>query len=400
MTTAVPSRSVLLLALALLLASGCAGLDPSGSSGPTYVEIARLGPSAEWRFVPVLADFNGDGHLDLAVTRRGLPPSLHVWLGDGKGGLTPLTGKWAEIGYGAIAQGDVDGDGRPDLVVAGHFAMVQTLINDGHGGFRERVAQTRDGYAGVQLADLDRDGRPELLLLGHATAGLEVYRGDGAGNWAPTRFLPEKRPRSLIGRSLALADLNGDGHLDVVVAFQQAGIHIFHGDGHGGLTGGPVSAFTSTSGEFEALVVGDVNKDGHMDIVINGASGVRGRLEGPDVYLGDGRGGWKPSSAGLKVLTAAMAGLALADLDGDGNLDIVAGGLAHGEGEQGYGVFLFKGDGRGGWRAVKNSGLPDRGLGVIEGIALGDLDRDGRAEIVVTSGMFPKGGSITIWRQR
>lgn len=86
--------------------------------------------------------------------------------------------------------------------------------------------------------------------------------------------------------------------------------------------------------EFQSLALADVNNDGHLDMVINGTLSGRDQPNGPDVYLGDGRGGWKASSAGLKVLKFAAAGIALGDLDQDGSLDIVAGGIT-GEAQSG-----------------------------------------------------------------
>jgi hypothetical protein len=127
------------------------------------------------------------------------------------------------------------------------------------------------------------------------------------------------------GRDLVVGDLNHDGHLDLVAAFQRWGVYVYYGDGRGGFTGGPVD-FHSDNREFQSVVLGDVNHDGHPDIVIGGTSSGENQPNGPDVYLGDGHGGWKASSVGLKVLKYASAGITLGDLGGNGNLDIVAAG--------------------------------------------------------------------------
>jgi hypothetical protein len=197
------------------------------------------------------------------------------------------------------------------------------------------------------------------------------------------------------GRALVVRDLNHDGHLDLVAAFQRWGIYVYHGDGQGNFSGGPVD-LASRGTDARSLVVGDVNKDGRPDLVINGTFEGRDRANGPDVYLGDGAK-WTASSYGLKVLKFASAGVALGDLDGDGNLDIVAAGNVSGvAGDDG--LFWFRGEAKGGWRLIPQSGLPSRGMSVVHSITLADVDHDGFLEIIALSGGL--NGSITIWKRR
>jgi len=389
-------RPVFLIAVVWLVARASGALF-SATAPATYLKALTIGSETQWRFRPLVLDLDGDGHPDLVATARLAENPLRIWLGDGKGGLTAMKPTWTDTGYAALAAGDINRDGFPDIVAASHFGRVQTLLSNGKGRFSERILRRDDGYAGAQLADLDGDGLLDLVLMGYQKAGLEIYRGDGAGNWSLQKTLPDSRSGPMLpGRDVLVADLDHDGHLDLLAAFQRWGIYIYYGDGRGRFTGGP-APFRPPGQTPDSLALADVNKDGHLDIAVSGNLG-RDQPNGPDVYLGDGHRGWKASSAGLKVLRFTSDAIALADLDRDGNLDVLGGGNLTGDVRDGYGLFWFRGDGKGGWSLVPDCGLPTKGLPPPQGMSVADLDHDGVPEIVVLGG--GEHGSITVWKRR
>src|SRR2546423_4012355 len=158
---------------AVLVVAGCASVPRSAPTLPSYSLALTLGAGKEWRFQPLLIDLNGDGNLDLVATARLASPSLHIWLGDGKGGFNPITPTWTDVGYGALATGDINGDGFPDIVVASHFGGVQTLLSDARGGVTEKLLRREDGHVAAQLAGVNGDGHLGLILLGYRNTAIE-----------------------------------------------------------------------------------------------------------------------------------------------------------------------------------------------------------------------------------
>jgi len=385
-------------------------VESQPNPSPLYGKPLFLSEGPEWRAYPLLVDINEDGHLDIVATHRTPVEynSLHIWLGTGQGTFNEIPQTWPSPGYSGLAAGDINHDGHLDLIAGSHFNRLVTYLGDGKGQFTVSTLETPDGYVATRLVDVNGDGHLDAIALGTAQPGLEIYHGDGTGKWTlAAQLLPGH-----LGRNLAIGDINGDGKPDIVAVFE-FGVAVFLQDETGGWVQSPMDGF-AIPGQFWTVALGDVNQDGHLDIVLNGGFPGTGNPHGPDVYLGDGKGGWTPASQGLKVFGPSyQVGVAVGDVDNDGCLDIVAGGkittAAPDATPSGgkttaafdatpYGLFLFTGDCRGNWTLQPNSGLPSQGLSPPQGIALGDLNHDGRLDIVgVHSGGQRTAGYISVW---
>jgi uncharacterized repeat protein (TIGR01451 family) len=263
-------------------------------------------------------DFDGDGNLDIAVTSY-LENCVTILLGDGRGGFTKPS--WGTIETGrlplAIAGADFNGDGRPDLAVSNleDGSITILLWNSSAGRFQQAAGSPfRVGKGAYRLtaADFDGDGHTDLAIALPQDRTVGIWRGLGDGTFQQAAGSPVSV--ASVPRSLAAADFNGDGRMDIAVLGDD--LRVLVGDGAGGFT--LSDAFLTGGTNPQAMAAADFDADGKTDLAVtNGRPGNVGLL------LGDGTGGF---SAPVTFPAGNLPGwIAVADLNGDSRLDLAVG---------------------------------------------------------------------------
>lgn len=263
------------------------------------------------------ADLNGDGKLDLIFFSDTYNAAAAVYLGNGDG--TFQNPVWYQTccnfdGYTYdLATGDFNGDGRLDLVATSidnhgnpNFSI---LLGYGDGtfdsplvyGLPEPFSSTNPNIA---VADFNRNRKPDLAICG--PSGVMILLGIGNGAFGPATVLPTPCQYIFEG------DFNGDKKIDLAVVGVNGGIYVMLGNGNGTFQ---LPLYTSTGASY-AGIDADFNRDGKLDLAIVVGNSV-------NVFLGNGDGTFKTPPL---VFTVGMVpvGLATLDINGDGNLDLVA----------------------------------------------------------------------------
>jgi hypothetical protein len=294
---------------------------------------------------------------------------------------------------GSVEIADLNGDGRPDIIVANEQSNnVTILLGDGKGGFTE--AKGSPFPAGhdpndIAIGDFNRDGRLDLAFANHEEKYLTVLLGDGQGGFTPapnSPFAVEVRPHT---HGVASGDLNGDGNLDLVTdSWGTDQVEVLFGNGKGGFTI-PGSFFAVGKHPYQRVRVADVNGDGKADIITT-------NLEGDNVtiLLGDGRGGFKQSAGSPFPCGDSPFNFAAGDVNGDGKPDlaIVNSPSSTSDRHGRDGLTILLGDGAGGFRML--AGSPFATGRIPNRVAIGDVNGDGVADIAVSS---PDGNNITLF---
>jgi hypothetical protein len=274
----------------------------------------------------------------------------------GNGFLAPAfwsAGTNAAAAYVAVA--DIDGDGKPDLVVAGELCYcISILLGNGDGTFQSPLfAGMPNSWlpSSVAVGDFNGDGKPDLVVGSTQSSGLYILLGNGDGTFSAAENWAEG-----FSGPVAVADVNGDGKLDVVTSgFGFIGIYLGGGDGSL-LFSGELGYYATSA----PVAFGDFNGDGKIDIAVTSQLTL-------NTLLGNGDGTFQTA-----LVSSVYGGdsVAVADFNSDGKLDIAtAGGDAS--------VALGNGDG---------TFQPATVYGTGYSVATGDFNGDGNTDLVIVEG--------------
>jgi len=264
-------------------------------------------------------DVNGDGKLDLIVNgKRGTTGFVATMLGNGDGTFqAPIETDYSGIASSSTVIADFNGDGALDVALVS-FGDVQVLLGNGDGTFRVGPSSPLSyvGRDGLAVGDFNRDGKLDLIISafdpsspGYNFSGILLGNGDGSfGSLQPVAGSGSDFVGSI---TASVGDFNGDGKLDVATAVETSGatiqgfIFVSLGNGDGTFSVGPnVPNVTSVT---TPLLVGDFNADGILDLATGGY-----------FYYGQGDGTFPVSNGSAGAPTFVLAG----DANGDGLLDV------------------------------------------------------------------------------
>jgi hypothetical protein len=334
----------------------------------------------------VIGDFNNDGFPDIAV--GGFLSGVGVYINNGDGTFTgPTTYATGETTFG-LATADVDNDGNLDLIGQGFvllglgngtFETSAPLVRPSQrpaGKLRAGTVPTATSVIGgpVAVADLNGDGNIDVVDAPDQGGPAFVYLGNGNGTFSQVRNIGCSDSN---GAAVAIADFNNDGIPDLAFTLSNGTVNVCLGNGNGTFQKArTLSSGSSSPGQ--SIIAYDLNGDGNIDIAVVDLN--RGGEGGPAlasvmaVLYGNGDGTFKPA---VDYETIFPFGIAEGDLNGNGIPDLV---VAGGE-ETDPLIFAFLGTSTGKFQAA-----PEFNAGVTapEGFALGDFNGDGNLDLAVT----------------
>src|SRR6202167_799431 len=388
---------------------------PSGSGGPLFLNPMLFGSGATGTDGVAVADLNGDGKLDLAVSNACPPRSefcgggyegyVSILLGNGDGTFQPaVTYDAGGVETQTVVVADLNGDGKLDLVVSNSIAgTVGVLLGNGDGTFQPVVTYLSGGAPeGVAVADLNGDGIPDIVVANSASCcgcqdsgWVAVLLGNGDGTFKRGVAYASGGFRA---GSVVVADLSGDGILDVAVTngsgrqsppyIGEGSVSILLGKGDGTL--GRAEQYPSRARGTAFVAIGDLNGDGKSDLILSSnnclPTGCRA-LGILSILLGNGDGTSQPATTFFSAGDRPNS-IVVADVNNDGKLDLVVsngcststGGCL--PGDMGVvSVFLGKGDGS--FQSASNFG--SGGYWYASAVAVADVNGDGKPDIIVTN---------------
>jgi uncharacterized repeat protein (TIGR01451 family) len=368
--------------------------DSLNTNTPVDLVRSDLGPAVEdYTFGMAIGDVTGDGRADVVLANEG---EQNVVLVNNGGDAA----NWARVPLGpaetnettCVAIGDLTGDGRPDIVAGNYRQPNCVYVNNGCSPDLWNAVRlgpaTNDATSCLALGDVNNDGRLDVVVGNWENSTVALINNGGSPDTWTSTLVDELTGNT---RSVALADVDQDGLKDVLIATEATGNFVVFNNG------GSWSEFSYLGNDgidvwSYSLDVGDLNKDGRPDVVVGGYNGSRIILNtGVQVInpIGKSVTHWPTTTFGVGTWVRSVV---LADINGDGWLDVVAGGTEWYEGRQNFALLNNGGD-PSTWPMVN---LGSALLDYTQCLAVGDLNGDGRPDIAVGNSKATSGKQNTV----
>jgi hypothetical protein len=337
-----------------------------GSSTGGFVKSGTY-PAGNYPANLVAADFNGDKKLDLAVVNSS-SGTVSILLGNGDG--TFQNQVEYPVGYEAtgLVAADFNGDGKLDLAtLSTGDSAVAILLGDGRGGFEVQALIPVSSYpTELVIGDVNGDGKPDLVTCNYTYTGALVAlisKGDGS-------FTQVQSQAPSYATAISLGDFNRDGKLDVL-SIGSNSLYLSLGNGDGSFQNSvQISNAPTDYDNTPLLLVGDFNHDHKLDVALSGVW----------VMLGNGDGTFQNP-----ILSPADATpMAVTDINGDGQADLIAFTTTFNQGS----VAVLLGDGNGSFMDISSVGLAAAQNSLGAGIT-GDFNDDGKLDLAVLESNYP-----------
>jgi hypothetical protein len=367
LTASVPASDLVTAGTAIVTVENGTGV----SSNPVHFQVVKNGYTAAFAKLDystditpqdvAAADFNGDGHLDLAVSTAN--NTISILMGNGTGAFP------THVQYGvpgnpvAIITGDFNGDGKVDLATADQFqSQVSIILGNGDGTFQaHKEFATGTKPTALAAGDFNGDGKLDLVVIDNNASQVSILLGNGDGT-----FGTHKEYATGGGPSgVAVGDFNGDGKLDLAVANNNDNtVSILFGNGDGTFQAG-IAYPTAIAPN--SVVTGDFNNDGTLDLAVGTSN------KSVSVLLGNANGTFqnhKEYTIGANAVVVAAA-----DISANGKLSLLSANLNDNS------VSVLGGNGDGTFKSASTFPVSNGPTG----LAVGDFNNNGKLDIVVAA---------------
>ena len=333
------------------------------------------------------ADFDGDGDLDLLIANEHLPNIYLV--NDGTGRFSNQSQRIPQVARDSedIGVADFNSDGHLDAIVVSEDDEINELyLNRGDGSFAdagERLPVTGVSNA-ILVMDVDGDGDQDVIIGNNGQNVLLLNDGRANFSDATAQWLPVRED---VTQGLAAGDLDGDGYPDLVLANEDDNRILRHSGAAAFVDVGPGTLpLCTTAEETREVALGDVDGDGDLDILFANVQAFVTEAERQNrLLLNDGSGVFSDASARLPADQDRSFTGALHDVDRDGDLDIVTGNVngPRFDGDTPFRVYLN--DGKGLFTPGTGDVFPASASGRGFDIEFADFDGDGRVDVFLAN---------------